>query len=302
MSPPDKVIAHGNMWFSKNHFPIVVGRVYAEKDGYKPDEDDLSGVPHSHDCPELVIVQSGSALHHMEGEDYPISAGDVFCILGQQEHYYHRIDKLRITNVMYDPARLMLPQNYLRKIPGYNAMFSLEPSYRKQHNFSSRLSLYPRDLARANHLVDQIDDELKTQKPGFEAGALSDLTRLIVFLSRHYGEHPGREAAALLRIGKIIGSIEEAPYKDWSLDNLAETAKLSVNSLIRTFNQATGMPPIEYLLRLRIRHSMELLTGSDMSITDIAFEVGFNDSNYFARQFKRINGMTASEFRRRHRI
>jgi AraC-like DNA-binding protein len=63
---------------------------------------------------------------------------------------------------------------------------------------------------------------------------------------------------------------------------------------------ATGLPPIEYLIRLRIRQSMELLTASDMSVTDIAMECGFNDSNYFARQFKRINDMSASEFRKRH--
>jgi AraC-like DNA-binding protein len=300
MADSEKILLHGDMWFTKNRFPVVVGKVFAVQDDRKAEPDDFTGVPHMHDCPELVFVQSGSALHHMEGEDYPISAGDVFCILGEQEHYYHEMDKLQITNLMYDPARLLLPQNHFRKIPGYNAMFTLEPSYRKEHKFSSRLSLYPHELARANHLLDQIDDELKKREPGYEACVLANLTRLIVFLSRHYGDHPGKEAVALLRIGKIIGSIEEAPYKDWSLKNLADEASLSVNSLIRVFNQATGMPPIEYLIRLRTRHAMELLANSTMSITDIALEVGFNDSNYFARQFRRINGISATEYRKHH--
>ncbi len=291
----------GMTFFRRTHFPVVIGEVYAEQDDRKTEPDDLSSVEHFHDCPELVIIRSGTALHHYNGTDYPISSGDIFCIHGNQPHYFHQMDHLHLSNVMYNPNKLRLPESDLRKIPGYNALFLLEPNYRKQYNFSGRLSLYQNDLARALHLVDQMEGELDQQPVGFEATVLGNLIRLIAFLSRHYGDHPGKEAAALLRIGSVMGAMEAEPHREWTLDELAETAQLSVNNLIRTFKQAVGMPPIEYLIRLRIRYSMELLVNGNMSITDIAMETGFNDSNYFARQFKRINEISASEFRKRHR-
>lgn len=291
----------GSFFFKRTHFPVVIGEVFAEQDDRLTEADDLSSIEHEHDCPELVIIRSGTAQHHYNGTDYPISAGDVFCIHSGQSHYFHEMIRLHLSNVMYNPGRLKLPESSLRKIPGYNALFRFEPAYRKQHNFSGRLTLFPRNLARASHLVDQMKQELDEQAHGFEASVLGNLIRLFVFLSRHYGEHPGKEASALLRIGAIIGSIESAPYEEWTLEKMAECAQLSVHNLIHTFKKATGLPPIEYLIRLRVQQSMELLTSSDMTIADIAMEIGFNDSNYFARQFKRINGVTASEFRKSHR-
>jgi len=73
---------------------------------------------------------------------------------------------------------------------------------------------------------------------------------------------------------------------------------MSRSNLMRVFRKATGQTPIEYLLRLRIQKAMELLRNSSLSITEIALEVGFNDSNYFTRQFRRVLGETPRSFRR----
>lgn len=275
--------------------------MYAEQDERPTESDDLTSVEHEHDCPELILVRGGTAKHHYEGIDYPISMGDVFCVHNEHTHSFHQMENLHLSNVMYDPTRLRLPERDLRKIPGYNALFTLEPTYRLQHKFSSRLSLYPKDTALAAHLIDQMNSELKKQRSGFEAIVTGYLVQFFVFLSRRYDKHPGKEAAALLKIGKVMGALEEKSYKTWTLPELAEIGDLSVNQLIQAFHQATNMPPIEYLIRMRIHNSMELLTESTLSITEIAFEVGFNDSNYFSRQFKRINSTTPSEFRRFHR-
>lgn len=296
----DPITVKGGMYWNKhNHLPLVIGKVFAEHDDRQADSDDFTNICHKHDHIELVIVHGGTAQHYFEGKEYPISAGDIFCILGKQQHYYHEMNNLQLINVMYDPKRLNLPLDSLRKIPGYNAMFALEPNYRKQHHFSSRLTLYQTDLARVINMVESMYTELHGCETGYEAYLIGSLIRLIVFLSRHYGEHPGKEAEALLRIGNVLGAMEEDPAQAWTLNEIAKLAQLSPSNLIRVFRLATDMPPMEYLIRLRIRQSMELLAGTSMSITEIAFEVGFNDSNYFARQFRRINNMSASEFRKR---
>ena len=54
---------------------------------------------------------------------------------------------------------------------------------------------------------------------------------------------------------------------------------------------------ISYLIRLRINRAADLLRHSNNNVTEVALEVGFNDSNYFTRQFKRVVGMSPSRFR-----
>jgi AraC-like DNA-binding protein len=66
---------------------------------------------------------------------------------------------------------------------------------------------------------------------------------------------------------------------------------------MRVFRKATGQTPIEYLVRLRIQKAMELLRTTDRTITEIAMDVGFNDSNYFARQFRRLTDRSPRAFR-----
>jgi len=137
MSEP--ILVDGNQyWNSHANFPVVIGKVYAENDDREAEPDDYTNICHTHDHPELVIVYGGTAKHNMEGHDYMISSGDIFCILEGQQHYYHDMDQLQLLNIMYDPIGLGLPLDYLKKVPGYNAMFVLEPNYRKEHLFSSR--------------------------------------------------------------------------------------------------------------------------------------------------------------------
>jgi AraC family L-rhamnose operon transcriptional activator RhaR/AraC family L-rhamnose operon regulatory protein RhaS len=59
-----------------------------------------------------------------------------------------------------------------------------------------------------------------------------------------------------------------------------------------------GRSPIDHLLHVRIQKATELLAGSDRTITDIAFDCGFTDSNYFTRQFRKTTGHSPSEYRK----
>jgi len=105
------------------------------------------------------------------------------------------------------------------------------------------------------------------------------------------------EAHALLRVGHVIGALENDFQKDWKLENLLSIAHMSRSNLMRVFRKATGQTPIEYLIRLRIQRAMALLRNSTLSVTEIAFEVGFKDSNYFTRQFRRVLGQSPRSFR-----
>jgi AraC-like DNA-binding protein len=176
----------------------------------------------------------------------------------------------------------------------------LEPTYRRQHRFASRLHLGRIPLARIEQLAREMENERQNKPPGYEVALRAKLLELIIYLSRAYPQTNTLEAHALLRVGHVIGALENNPAQSWKLADLQHIAHMSRSNLMRVFRKATGQTPIEYLLRLRIQKAMELLQNSDLKITEIAFEIGFNDSNYFTRQFKRIQGLSPRDFRTQH--
>lgn len=280
---------------------MAVRRVRTDPEHTPSHPHDLTEVEHSHDFCELAIVTNGRAMHRLEGNDFPVSTGDVFLLQGHQRHYFFDRENLTLINIMYDPEQIGLPQSDLRRMPGYCAMFILEPAYRRQHRFESRLHLRRVPLSHVERLAEEMEKECSGDVPGRELILRAKLMELIVFLSRAYTESETTEAHALLRVGNVIGALENDFSRDWKLEELQETAHMSRSSLMRTFRKATGQTPIEYLGRLRIQRAMEMLRNADLSVTEVALETGFNDSNYFARQFRKIAGESPSAYRKKHR-
>lgn len=292
-----KASADGIHYFGSTGFPLAVRRVHTDAKHTPSHPHDLTEIEHYHDFCELVIVTKGSAFHCLGKTEFPVTAGDVFLLQGKQRHYFHDRKNLELINVMYDPARIELPESELRKMPGYCAMFMLEPAYRQQHRFASRLHLHRIPLGYVEQITSDMESESTQKTAGYEVALRARLLELLVFLARAYTGNSATEAHALLRIGHVIGALENDFSKDWKLDELQKIAGMSRSNLARVFQKATGQSAIEYLIRLRIQKAMELLHSTDMTITEIALEVGFNDSNYFSRQFRAITGISPTSYR-----
>ncbi|MBN2712070.1 MAG: helix-turn-helix domain-containing protein [Planctomycetes bacterium] len=290
-------LAAKEYYFSDKNLPLAIRRVRTNPSARLTHEHDLTAVSHTHNFCELVIVTGGRGMHCLEGTDFPVASGDVFLLHQGQEHYFHDEESLELINVMYEPKGLGLPEERLRALPGYCAMFMLEPAYRRQHRFASRLHLNRVPLARAENLVTGIEGEIKGREPGHEVLATNRLTELIVFLSRNYVKSETPEARSLLRVGGVIGELERDYERQWTVPELAKLTHMSRSNLMRVFRKATGQTPIEYLIRLRIQKAMGLLLQTDWDVTRIAMAVGFEDSNYFSRQFRKVNGQSPSRYR-----
>jgi len=275
-------------WFHRDGFPITVER----RDPQQPFG------PHAHEFAELVIITGGRGKHVTGNQSWPLSAGDVFVISGSRPHDYRDMDQLRLVNILYDPAPLQMEMRDLAKLAGYHALFRLEPAWRRRHQFNSRLHLTPRELGVLLGLVDQLDEELKLRAPGFGFMAAALFMRMIGFLSRCYGRCQGADSRSLLRIAEAITHLEVHLTDPIRLDELAAIAQMSKRSFIRTFHAATGRSPIAYLIQLRTNRAALLLRSSDEPITEVAFRVGFRDSNYFARQFHKQFGVSPRRYRR----
>jgi AraC-like DNA-binding protein len=90
----------------------------------------------------------------------------------------------------------------------------------------------------------------------------------------------------------------EARYRQiQSLDEIAACAGLSKYHFIRVFRKFTGFTPIEYLTKIRVERSIDLLRGTGLSIDEVAKEVGYAGGSYFIKVFRQWVGFSPGEFR-----
>jgi len=275
-------------WFHPDGFPIAVER----RDPQEP-----FGL-HAHEFAEIVIITAGRGVHVTGTESYPLAAGDVFVIGGSRPHDYHSMERLCLVNILFQPEKLNLRTWDLRTLPGYHALFTLEPAWRQRHGFSSRLRLAPAELGVAMGFVDKLDDELRSRAAGFKFMATAAFMQLVGHLSRCFARSKNADSRALLRIGEAISHLEVNYHQPVELDRLAAMARMSKRTFLRSFHAALGTSPIAYLIQLRVQRAASLLRRTEQSVTDIAFAVGFSDSNYFTRQFRKALGVTPGEYRR----
>jgi two-component system, response regulator YesN len=98
-------------------------------------------------------------------------------------------------------------------------------------------------------------------------------------------------------IQKAIDYIRLHLDQDLTLQNIASAIQSSTFELSRQFNTETGHSITEYINNLRINEALKIMENENFSITDIAQIVGFNDGNYFTKVFKKITGMTPSQYK-----
>lgn len=99
------------------------------------------------------------------------------------------------------------------------------------------------------------------------------------------------------RIKHMLSYIQQNHKQKIALEDIARNSNLSRAECCRFFKRMTKLTPFEYLISYRISQSMTLLRESDLSITEIAYEVGFGSVSYFIEKFKKQTSCTPKEFR-----
>lgn len=126
---------------------------------------------------------------------------------------------------------------------------------------------------------------------------LSDQTTKMLGLGAHSPAAPLSERDGK-RMREVMQFLLERRFSKIGLEEAAAVANLSKEAFCRFFKLRTQMTFTEYLLQLRIAQAQKLLLDQEISISEVAFSVGFENLSYFNRVFKRLTGKIPSDYRR----
>jgi len=102
------------------------------------------------------------------------------------------------------------------------------------------------------------------------------------------------------RIDRLYNYVLDNHKRSISLHAIAEYANMNPSSFCRYFKSKTGKSFVSFLNEIRIGNACKMLVEGKQSVTQICYEVGFNNFSNFSRQFKKIKGCSPVEFQRRH--
>jgi len=260
-------------------------------------------LPHKNRGMEIVYVSKGCLQWQVDGHCEKLYPDSVFFTLPWQSHgsLYKR-----------DPANMI-----------YWILFKLDCFYtsaRESFGFYKKLGFSHQQQQRIsrifcqtqNHtwqasdqlkwLMPALVQELKTPGQFTQTYARSLLKAVIIELARiicKSSNCPDNTSSSdsYRFIESFIEKLTCNCAEQWSLNSMANACHLQRTQFSELIKKFTGESPMNLLNRIRIKKARELLMTTDMSITEIAFQCGYNSSQYFAKVFHHLVDMSPRNFR-----
>lgn len=102
------------------------------------------------------------------------------------------------------------------------------------------------------------------------------------------------------QVESVINLMNETLDKEYTVQNFADYANLSVSHLSKLFKDKTGYAPVEFFIQLKIQKACWYLISTNMKIKEIAHYLNYDDPYYFSRIFSKTIGLSPSEYRKRN--
>jgi AraC family transcriptional regulator len=156
-----------------------------------------------------------------------------------------------------------------------------------------------------HHIGRSLAAEVDMGAPAGSIYAESLVNTLVAHLLRHYssaGERFQHYLGGLpkRKLRRVTEFIEENLERDLTLAEIAGIAELSPFHFTRSFKQATGSTPIQFLTQRRIDLAKRLLVESELPIVEIGLRAGFKNQSHFTTLFRKITAMTPKAYRNEH--
>ena len=246
---------------------------------------------HSHQYNEIYFLQSGKCNVYIDNETYCLEDGSVLFIPAFKEHTFiypfSQDVKRTVLYISTEQLNWYFNEDFKDEI---NNLFINKHLQLSRKSFSNLSNIFEK-IQFEKYSLDNMS-ELLTKAYFFE---------LIIYLIRcqRYTHNINQKTnLSNITIGEIVNFIENNYSRQLTLPEIAAQFGISESSLIKKIKIFTNMTFKEYLTKTRIEAAKSLLISSEKSITEIAYECGYNNSNFFGDVFKKAVGMSPSSYRK----
>lgn len=234
---------------------------------------------------QINYITAGSGIFENKYGTFPVRPGSLFVIFPGEWHRFRPVRKSGWS------------ENYV----GFNGKIAAE--LLKHPLFSPEQPvIYP---GIREELIDtylKIFDLVEEEQPGFQQIASGMVVKLLGYIIS-FEKQKGFSGK---RIVKIIEEIRFQMRKNIEKEiNVAEFAKehhVGYSYFRKMFRKFTGVSPGQYHLQLKVMRARELLISTDRSIKEISYELGFQSIYYFSNLFKKKEGLSPSQFRKKNNL
>lgn len=231
---------------------------------------------------QLLYIAAGKAHFHFDGKEQIVTAGHMVLYRPKesQKYEYYGEDQTEVYWVHFTGGNV---KNILRS-------YGLTDDKRV---FYCGSGLDYQNLFRT------MINELQMCKENYEEVLETYLRLIFIMLKRYFANATKADNARVVEeIDKATMYFNEHYSEDISIDEYAQNNHVSVSWFIRNFKQCTGSTPMQYILSKRIYNAEILLHDSTYNVTEIAEIVGYDNPLYFSRIFKKVKGISPSEYRK----
>ncbi|TNJ65556.1 helix-turn-helix domain-containing protein [Paenibacillus hemerocallicola] len=258
---------------------------------------------HWHEHLEFIRIIREPVTLHIDSETFEARKGDIFFINSNQIHSATTWLNERengngvILGMVFDKSILFLAADNLQ----LRQTFSLFNGANVIRNRYSPDDPHWEELAGA---MDKAYDEFTGQQPAYEFAILSCLYRMMTPLLRLHQHNPrsgdpDKHAAYYRRLKPALDYMENHYARKVYMESVCQTVNMSPYHFSSMFKKTFGIPPVQYLTRIRVDQAKRLLVDREIPVTEIAERSGFCNINYFDKVFKEQSGFTPMEYRKR---
>jgi xylan 1,4-beta-xylosidase len=242
---------------------------------------------HLHKEIELIFVLKGSVTYEVKSKRYKLTERDLFLV---NSFDMHSVLSDKGENIIL--ALQLDPLYFNQYCPGFSDFY-----FGATGAFMSSSTLHGKISSNLANIV----LSLAKLDTGYKLEAVNSATEIALTLVKHcrteLRQQSDNEAYKQRRISELLKYIEENYASVIGLDTLSKELLISPKYISKFFKDNLGIGFVDYINKLRITKSLNDLAGNKKSIMDIAVEHGFNDHRAYNRVFKKLFGVTPTEYR-----
>lgn len=231
---------------------------------------------------QLLYIASGCGHFFFDGVERIIPKGNMVLFRpGETQMYYlYSADKPETYWVHFTGSDVGLLLNYYQIPRNENAFFTgTSPDYQ--------------------WLFRQMIQELQLQRANYDDLLNMNLRHIFLIINRYLQEGNDVGTDMLDEIERATHFFNEHYNQQIVIEDYAKDRGMTANWFIQSFRKITKFTPMQYILSLRMTNAMNLIDTTNYNMAQIASAVGYENSMYFSRVFKKHTGMTPTEYKNR---